>query len=260
MNSLVNQPADYSGGSIQRIDLEQGTVTTLYRECDGHRLSAPNDIVFDSSGGFWFTDSGKTRARDRDWGGVFYAQPDGSSIQEVIHPLDSPNGIGLSPDGDRLYVADTTTGRLWWWDVHGPGAVDHDRSTGRGRHLAGAPEGAPFFDSLAVEADGGICVGTLFRGGITTFRPDSTVEFVALPDRMVTNICFGGADLTTAYVTLSSLGQLAARDLAPSRPPTRLESHLSQSQASRLRKPAAARGSTASCTWLKSPPTLSPSA
>jgi gluconolactonase len=208
-NSLVNQPANYTGGSIQRVELATGNVTTLYVECDGEALSAPNDIVFDVTGGFWFTDSGKTRARDRSWGGVYYAQPDGSSIAEVIHPLDSPNGVGLSPEGNRLYVADTTTGRVWWWEVLEPGVVDVDRATGRGRHLRGAPAGAPFYDSLAVEADGGLCVGTLFNGGITMFRPDESVEFIPFPDRMVTNICFGGFDHTTAYVTLSSSGALA---------------------------------------------------
>ena len=60
----------------------------------------------------WFTDHGKIRERDRDEGGVYYAAPDGSSIREVIHPLESPNGIGLSPDGDRVYVAETHTGRV----------------------------------------------------------------------------------------------------------------------------------------------------
>jgi gluconolactonase len=208
-NSLVNQPDGYVGGSIQRVDLADGRVTTLYTECDGHRLCGPNDLVFDEAGGFWFTDSGKTRARDRDWGAVYYALPDGSSIREVIHPLDSPNGIGLAPDGDRLYVADTTTGRVWCWDVTAPGVIDHDRVTGRGRHLFAAPAGAPFFDSLAVEADGSLCVGTLFTGGVTVFRPDGTIDFVPFPDRMVTNICFGGAELKTAFVTLSSRGQLA---------------------------------------------------
>ena len=209
LNSLVNQPDDYVGGRIQRVDLTSGAVTTLYTECDGHGLRAPNDIVFDAAGGFWFTDSGKTRARDRDWGAVYYAQPDGSSIRETIHPLDSPNGIGLSPQGDRLYVADTTTGRVWCWDVQRPGVVDHDRATGRGRHLFAAPAGAPFFDSLAVEADGSLCVGTLFNGGITVFRPNGDTVFVPFPDPLVTNLCFGGADLTTAYVTLSSRGRLA---------------------------------------------------
>ena len=39
------------------------------------RLRGPNDIVFDGQGGFYFTDLGKTRARDRDHGGVYYARP-----------------------------------------------------------------------------------------------------------------------------------------------------------------------------------------
>lgn len=209
VTSLVSQSEEYIGGSIQRIDLERGQVTTLYTECGGHPLSAPNDIVFDAHGGFWFTDTGKAGPRSRQWGGVYYAQPDGSSIRELIHPLESPNGIGLSPREDRLYVAETTTGRVWWWAVLEPGVVEHDAATGRGRHVLGAPAGAPFYDSLAVEADGSVCVGTLFNGGITTFRPDGSVEFTPFPDRLVTNICFGGPHLTTAFVTLSSRGQLA---------------------------------------------------
>ena len=60
------QPADYTGGSIQRVDLETGEVETLYRECDGVPLKGPNDLVFDETGGFWFTDHGKTRPRARD--------------------------------------------------------------------------------------------------------------------------------------------------------------------------------------------------
>ena len=57
-------------------------------------LRGPNDIVFDRTGGFWFTDHGKTRSRERDRTGVFYATPDGSSIREVIFPMEGPNGIG----------------------------------------------------------------------------------------------------------------------------------------------------------------------
>jgi gluconolactonase len=203
------QGAGYAGGRVQRVDLRTGVTTTLYSACDGHPLCAPNDLVFDDTGGFWFTDTGKTRPRDRDWGGVYYAQPDGSSIREVIHPLDNPNGIGLSPDGTRLYVAETTTGRVWWWPVLSPGQLDADRSPGRGRRLLAGPGGATFFDSLAVEAGGNVCVATLFHGGITVITPEGEAELVAMPDRLVTNICFGGVDLTTAYLTFSSSGRLA---------------------------------------------------
>src|SRR2546426_2947260 len=62
----VLQADDYTGGSIQVVDLETGTFDTLYDRCDGRRLNGPNDLVFDGAGGFWFTDLGKTRARDAD--------------------------------------------------------------------------------------------------------------------------------------------------------------------------------------------------
>ena len=118
-----NQPHDYIGGRIQRVNLSSGKLEDIYTECDGHPLRGPNDIVFDSSGGFWFTDHGKMRERDRDRTGVFYAKPDGSLIREVLFPLDGPNGIGLSPTGKRLYVAETFTGRVWEWEISGPGQV-----------------------------------------------------------------------------------------------------------------------------------------
>ena len=54
---------DYQGGSIQRMDPHTGEHTTLYTACNGHKLSAPNDLVFDGHGGFYFTDLGKRYAR-----------------------------------------------------------------------------------------------------------------------------------------------------------------------------------------------------
>src|SRR4029077_13439136 len=156
-----NQPASYSGGSIQRVDLGSGRVETLYTECDGHPLRGPNDLVFDVAGGFWFTDHGKIRDRERDRGGLYYARPDGSLIREVVYPLDSPNGVGLSPDGTRIYVAETFTGRVWLCDVVRPGGVAEGMplAPGGGTLLAGLP-GFQLLDSLAVDADGNVCVAT----------------------------------------------------------------------------------------------------
>lgn len=208
-----NQPPDYIGGRIQRVDLESGRVEDLYTSCDGRPLRGPNDIVFDSSGGFWFTDFGKTRERDRDRTGVFYARPDGSLIREVVFPLDGPNGIGLSPDERHLYVAETFTGRLWTWDVPAAGEVEASPGLGTsGRLLVGLP-GLQFFDSLAVDSDGNVCVATIANGGITVVSPDgSRVEHVPTPDPLTTNVCFGGPELRTAFVTLSGTGRLVAMD------------------------------------------------
>lgn len=204
-------PADYHGGSIQRIDIATGTVETLYAEAVNAPLRGPNDIVFDAHGGFWFTDYGKTFERSRDVTGVFYAKADGSDCREVIFPLENPNGIGLSPDGKRLYVAETYTCKLWAFDVVAPGKVAGGEGLpGVGGSFLYSPGGYTYFDSLGIEAGGNICVATIGASGISVVAPDgSLVEFVPTPDPFTTNICWGGADMQTAYVTLSGTGQLA---------------------------------------------------
>ena len=199
------QPADYTGGRIERVNLQTGAVETLYEACNGERLKGPNDLVFDRAGGFWFTDHGKTSPRTRDRTGVLYAMADGSGIREVIFPMEAPNGIGLSPDEKTLYVAETPTGRLWAYALNGPGELDVSIPR---RMLAQRPD-FHMFDSLAVDANGHVCVATLITGGITSHSPDgSAVEFFEMPDILTTNIAFGGADQQTAYITLSSTGKL----------------------------------------------------
>jgi gluconolactonase len=202
-------PPEWSGGSIQRVDPATGAVETVYTHCGDQRLRAPNDLVFDDHGGFWFTDHGVRQGRTSDRTGVYYALADGSSITEVLFPLDAPNGIGLSPGGDRLYVAETHTGRLWAWDVPEPGvAVGSGLLEPHGDLVAGLA-GLQLLDSLAVEADGRICVATLNNGGITVCAPDgSGVEHIPTGDPVTTNIAFGGPDLRTAYVTASGSGRL----------------------------------------------------
>ena len=207
-------PDDWNGGRIERIDLDSGEVEVLYEECDGRRLRGPNDLVFDRHGGFYVTDHGVREERTSDRTGVFYAAADGSSIREVVFPLDAPNGVGLSPDGGRLYVAETFTGRLWWWEVSGPGEVVEAEGLfpHGGTLLAGLP-GLQLFDSLAVDGEGNVCVATLVTGAITVVSPEGeVVEQVPTEDILTTNIAFGGGDLRTAYVTLSGTGRLALLD------------------------------------------------
>ena len=73
-------PPKYTTGSIQRVDLATGRFERIYEKFDGERLGGPNDIVFDRTGGFWFTDMGKSFARQRDHSCLFYARPDGSHL------------------------------------------------------------------------------------------------------------------------------------------------------------------------------------
>ncbi|MDX6751810.1 SMP-30/gluconolactonase/LRE family protein [Geminicoccaceae bacterium 1502E] len=212
----TTQAADYDGGRLERVDLATGEVTVLTAETGtGHRLKGPNDLVVDREGGIWFTDLGKRRARDLDYGGVYWLSPDRRTIREIAHPFLTPNGIGLSPDEKTLYVAETEGARLWAFDITGPGEIRHHPwpSPHGGRLLYAAGGALQRYDSLAVEACGNICVATLLEGGITVVSPEGRlVEFVPMPDRYTTNICFGGPDLRTAYITLSQGGRLVATE------------------------------------------------
>jgi gluconolactonase len=208
-------PASWpSCGSLQRVDLATGEVTTIATESGGNPLRAPNDLVVDAGGGIWFTDHGVREARTSDRTGFHYCQADGSGMVEVVL-LDAPNGIGLSPDGGRVYVAETHTGRLWGWNVDGPGEVSGAGMLApKGAELVGDPGGGVLFDSLAVDGEGWVCVATLgVTPGITAFSPDgSESEHFPMADPLTTNICFGGDDGRTAFVTLSGTGQLVAFD------------------------------------------------
>jgi gluconolactonase len=197
----------YIGGRIQRVDIATGTVSDLYTHCGETQLRAPNDIVFDKHGGFYFTDHGTRSERSADRTGIYYAKPDGSFIEEVAFPTDGPNGIGLSPDEKTVYWAETHTGRVYQRAITSPGKlVPPDAST----VLCGLP-GYQLLDSLAVDGDGNICVATIVNGGITVISPQGEVlQHIAVDDRITTNICFGGPDYQTAYITASSTGRLLA--------------------------------------------------
>ena len=195
-------PAGHQGGSIQRFDLTTGTLETVY---DG--LVAPNDLVFDEAGGFWFTDHGVSVEGGRRYGALYHAGVDGASLSRQRGDLISPNGIGLSPDGRTVYVADTWLQRLWAFDVAEPGVLAPGPGYAPGRVIANLA-GFQLLDSLAVEAGGKVCVATIVNGGITVFDPDGPIEHLAVPDPVTTNICFGGADMRDAWITAGATGRL----------------------------------------------------
>lgn len=208
---IIGPPPDHKGGSIQRVDIATGELRTLYSHYDGTPLCGPNDLVFDRQGGLWFTDYGKTRANKMDVCSAYYCRIDGSFIRAVTGPFYRANGIALSPDDNTLYVAETLTGRLWAFDIAGPGEIRHagGHSPNGGRAVYTLC-GISICDSIAVEACGNICVTTLREGAITVVSPDGDlVEVIRYPDPLPTNICFGGDDMMTAFVTLSATGRIA---------------------------------------------------
>jgi gluconolactonase len=206
----TNEPPGFTGGRIERVDLSSGKTFTLHDRYRGRPLRGPNDLVFDSVGGLWFTDHGKGRLESVDRGALYYAPPDGGDLKQVAFPLLGPNGVGISPDDSVVYVAETHTGRLWAWDLAGPGEVQRAAGTLAVRHGGRCVAATPFsLDSLAVEADGRIAIGAI-ADGIVVLTPDGEeVDVFPIPEEVTTNIAFGGPDMTSAVITLSRSGRLA---------------------------------------------------
>src|SRR3546814_14533309 len=122
-----------ASGSIQRVDLSAGAVTTLYDSFEGERLKGPNDIVFDADGGFWFTDHGQVRDTGRDHGAIYYAAADGSKISRQRADMMGPHGVGLSPAGQTLYASETMTARCRAQEIVAPGDMAHPPPRAPGR-------------------------------------------------------------------------------------------------------------------------------
>jgi gluconolactonase len=201
--------ARYTGGRIERVDIATGEVTPLYTEFDGNPFWAPNDIVFDAHGGFYFTDHGLPDGRIAHLTGIYYGKADGSLVREVVFPAREPNGIGLSPDGSQLCWAETWTGRIMQRDIVEPGVLAEASVLDTSLCVYGF-SGYQLLDSLAIDADGNICVATLVTGGVSVVSSKGELlDFVATGDPLTDNICFGGEDLTTAYLTLGGTGRLA---------------------------------------------------
>jgi gluconolactonase len=184
----------HTGGFIQRVNIDSGEVETLFTDCDGDRLGAPNDLAFDDSGRCWFTDILR--------GAVIVADIESGQRRTALSGLNLPNGIGFSPDGTRLYVSETYSGNLLVASPEGGEAT-----------VLWSSHGAHGLDSLAVDRGGNICVASLgSASGVTVVSPEGmTRDLVRVPehDEFVTNICFGGDPRAPiAYITSSSLGRL----------------------------------------------------
>jgi gluconolactonase len=172
-----------------------GEVDTLYTECNGRKLSGPNDIVFDTTGGMWFTDQGKYYETYKEHGAVYYAKLDGSFISRQLEKLETPNGIRLSPDGNKVYYSETTTGRIWSFTIQKPGLLDPDSK----KLVIGLP-GYQLFDSFTLDANGNICAAILMNGGISIISPEGTLlRHIPTNDILTTSICFGGKDRKNSF-------------------------------------------------------------
>ena len=193
--------------SIQAVD-KDGSWTTIADEADGTPLASPNDLALDPRGGLWFTDpvwaepdpTGASAAASSPPGTVGYVDEDGRA-RRCASDLVFPNGLALTPDWSELVVGETGTGKILAYPILAPGRL------GAPRTWCELGEDA-FPDGMAFDSAGRLVVAGTGSGALFVVTPGDGVERLPLEDVDVTNVCFGGADGRTLYVTEAALGRV----------------------------------------------------
>ena len=108
---LACEGADHGGRRISRWDVKTRQRTTLADNYQGKKFNAPNDLCVDAAGRIYFSDPRYLgdETRELEHRAVYRIDPDGT-VHEVTHEVVKPNGIAVSTDGKRLYVANHDNG------------------------------------------------------------------------------------------------------------------------------------------------------
>jgi gluconolactonase len=181
---------------VVRLEHEQGTITVLADKFEGKRFNSPNDVVVKSDGSVWFTDPtyGTPQGEPKEIDGryVYRVDPETKQVTKVADGFDQPNGLCFSPDEKRLYVADSDKPRhIRVFDVQ------VDSTLSNGRVFCTIDKGIP--DGIRCDEKGNVWSSA--GDGVQVFAPDGKlIGRIPVPESP-TNLCFGGAEGKTLFIT-----------------------------------------------------------
>ena len=178
--------ADYVGHNVLRIDPGTRAVEVLAHE---PKMNQPNDFAIAPNGTLY--------ASDPNWGAktgqLWRIDPDGTTTR-LAADMGTTNGVEVSPDGKRLYVNESVQRNVWVFDIQPDGGVANKRL------LRQFPDHG--FDGMRCDADGNLYITRYGKGTVAVLSLEGEVlrEINVLGARP-SNLCFGGPDGRTVYVT-----------------------------------------------------------
>jgi len=180
---------------LWRIDKNK-KITVLVRDYQGKKLNGPNDLWIDPKGGIYFTDPFYKRdywtrtEKEIEQENVYYLSPDKKNLTMVMSDFVRPNGIVGTGDGKTLFVADIGAGKTYSFQIQSDGSLS-------GRKLF-APMGS---DGMTIDKKGNIY---LTGKGVTIFNAaGKQIGHIPVEEPWTANVCFGGRDLKTLFITAS---------------------------------------------------------
>ncbi|MDR2036580.1 MAG: SMP-30/gluconolactonase/LRE family protein [Bacteroidales bacterium] len=174
-----------------------GKHAVLLTNYEGKKLNGPNDLWVHPKGGVYFTDPLYKRnywTRDpkmqQDGEHVYFLSADLKTVTRVADDLKKPNGIIGTPDGKRLYVADIGDSKTYMYDILSDGSLTNKQLF--------APMGS---DGMTIDQKGNIY---LTGKGVTVFNAKGEkIEHIPVDANWTANVCFGGKDMKTLFITAS---------------------------------------------------------
>lgn len=173
-----------------------GRHQVLASEYQGRRLNGPNDVWVHPEGGLYFTDPFYRRdwwehkEMPQDGEHVYYLSPHRDRLVRVVNNLEQPNGIVGTPDGKTLFVADIRAKKTYRFDIRGEGSLANQRLF--------CELGS---DGMTLDREGNLY---LTGRGVTVFNSKGKqIEHIEVPERWTANVCFGGKDFQTLFITAS---------------------------------------------------------
>jgi gluconolactonase len=171
-------------------------VTVLVRHYQNKILNGPNDVWVGPDNGLWFTDPfykrpwWKHETPQQDGQHVYYLSPDRKRLVRVADDLEQPNGIIGTADGKTLYVSDIRARKTYRYDIQPDGSLANKTLF--------CELGS---DGMTIDAENNLY---LTGRGVTVFNRDGQkIEHIAIDEPWTANVCFGGADRQTLFITAS---------------------------------------------------------
>ncbi|MGX0523755.1 gluconolactonase [Ralstonia pickettii] len=196
---------DYRNG-LMLLDIKRGEVTPYLERRNSERFKGVNDLTFDSRGNLYFTDQGQTGLQDPT-GRVYRLSPEGR-LDMLLGNCPSPNGLVLSPDEKVLYVAMTRGNCVWRVPLQADGSVSKV-----GQFFTSYGPSGP--DGLTIDTAGRLFVANpgLGRAWVLNHRAEPDMVLTSPEGASLTNLCFGGPEMKTLFMTESVSGTVLKTEM-----------------------------------------------
>jgi gluconolactonase len=167
---------------------EERDITVLADNYQGKRFNKPNDLWIDPHGGIYFTDPAYGTKRSQDGEHIYYIDANRTRVTHVINDMVRPNGLIGSPDSQILYVADHGAGKVYVYDINGPGILSNKRLFV-----------SEVCDGMTIDRFGNVYITN--ESSVLVYNPTGKLIEQIQAEGQVTNVCFGRIGASTLYIT-----------------------------------------------------------